>query len=158
MTGTGSVCFSEDTLRGGVVDTTGAAMTVTLPGCVNVPVITDCLKDLGGQEYDDWAAFGKPDCWCFRRQCKGDADNLIAGPYWVNSGDLSLFKSAFNQSPLPAGGICCDFDHMAAGPYRVASTDLTVFKTYFNQATVPQCDANGDGVLEAGDKYNFWKP
>jgi len=156
MTGTGSVCFSEDTLRGGVVDTTGAAMTVTLPGCVEVPSgPAECLKNTA-PEYADWLAFGSPACWCFQRQCKGDANGLQAGPYWVSGADLAIFKTAFNQATLPAGGICADFNHAAAGPYRVSGADLTLFKASFNQATVVACDANGDGVLEAGDKYNFW--
>lgn len=160
MTGTGTVCFSEDTLRGGVVDATGAAMTVTLPDCVDVPSgPVECLKNTA-PEYADWLAWGSPACWCYPRQCKGDINGQKTGAYWVQALDYGLLKAALNKLDAQLTGtmICADLNHTKSGAYRVQALDYGILKASLNklEAQVPQCDANGDGVLEAGDKYNFW--
>ncbi len=121
--------------------------------------ITECLKPTAS-EYADWAAWGKPDCWCCQRQCRGDADCLKQGPYWVGSWDLNLFRLAFNKTDaqlvLVPNGICADFNHSKQGPYRVGSFDLAIFRTWFNMINVPCCDLDGDCILTPADKYNFW--
>jgi len=119
----------------------------------------ECLKS-SAPEYADWVALGKPDCWCYRRQCKGDIDGATLGPFPISIVDLNAFKQAFNKIDplLPAGGECADLDHTKAGPFRISIIDLNTFKSSFNNipALVPQCDLDGDGVLTGADKYNFW--
>lgn len=145
------VTISENAARAGVVGTLGEdiALTGTLTGTITVAV-TECVKSTASF-YTDWVNYGKPDCWCYQRQCRGDANGTQSGPYWVSGADLTIFKNAFNKTDgsLPAGGICADFNHAASGPYRVSGADLTIFKTYFNkaEASVPVCDAAD---------YNSW--
>jgi parallel beta-helix repeat protein len=111
-------------------------------------------------EHADWAAWGAPDCWCYERQCRGDADGVTMGPYWVGGPDLALFNSAYQKTDdnLPEGGICADLDHQKMGPYRVGSSDLGIFQQYYlkTEANVPCCDADEDCVLDPNDDYNFW--
>jgi len=157
-----AITFAEDTLRGGVVDTAGDAMAVTLPGAVEIPCApSECLKSTA-PEYAAWVSFGKPDCWCFKRQCRGDYQNAQQGVFWVQSNDFTGLKDAFGKiaSQMTGTRICADFDHAAQGAFRVQSNDFVILKAYFGKvvAQVPCCDANGDCVLDANDKYNFWKP
>ncbi|MHC4498101.1 MAG: GEVED domain-containing protein [Planctomycetota bacterium] len=111
----------------------------------------DCLS-ITAPEYADWVSLGKPDCWCYRRQCRGDIDGIQTGPFHVAIPDLALFKLCFNQFVLPPGCECADLDHMQTGPFRVAIPDLGIFKTYFNQFVVPQCDQ----IPIYTGPYNFW--
>ena len=100
--------------------------------------------------YSQWVSVGTPRCWCYPRQCHGDADGLAqgsakAGFAYVGTNDLNIFVTAFNVFEPPKGpgiasipnGICADFDHAAqgsskAGFVRVGTNDLNVFVTYFN--------------------------
>ncbi|HUT30560.1 MAG TPA: GEVED domain-containing protein [Sedimentisphaerales bacterium] len=111
----------------------------------------DCLNR-NAPEYADWVLLGRPKCWCFARQCRGDIDGKQTGPFWVAIPDLGLFKPCFNQAVLPPGCICADLDHLKTGPFRVAIPDLAIFKTYFNQVVVPPCDQL---PIYTGP-YNYW--
>jgi hypothetical protein len=111
----------------------------------------DCLSTIA-PEYAAWVSLGKPLCWCYRRQCRGDIDGIQTGPFHVAIPDLTLFKQCFNQFVLPPGCECADLDHLQTGPFRVAIPDLTIFKTYFNQFVVPQCDQ----IPIYTGPYNFW--
>jgi hypothetical protein len=110
----------------------------------------DCLSR-SAPEYNDWVALGRPDCWCYRRQCRGDIDGLRTGPFWVAIPDLVLFKPC-HTIVLPPGCICADLDHKMTGPFRVGVPDLVEFKQYFNQFVVPPCDQ--PPVITG--PYNFW--
>jgi len=152
MTGAGSVCFSEDTLRGGVVDTTGAAMTVTLPGCVDVPSgPVDCLSvgqvfsytgpglavnlTVTQTIFDRWVALGKPDCWCCLAQKAGNivTTNLNAT---VNSADLNAIRLAWLKNVGQAGYNACADVNLSGG---VNSADLNVIRTHWLM-TVGTCN------------------
>jgi hypothetical protein len=111
----------------------------------------DCLS-VAAPEYADWILWGRPKCWCYPRQCRGDIDGIQTGPFHVAIPDLGIFKLCFNQFVLPPGCICADLDHMQTGPFRVAIPDLAIFKTYFNQFVVPQCDQL---PIYTGP-YNYW--
>ncbi|MHC4155896.1 MAG: hypothetical protein ACYST6_13360 [Planctomycetota bacterium] len=116
----------------------------------------ECLKS-SAPEYDRWVGYGKPDCWCCRRQCRGDIDCITTGPFPVALPDLILFKAAFNQVVLPdPPGVCADLDHGNIGPFPCGIPDLQIFKSWFNQVVVPCCDLDGDCILTPADKYNFW--
>ncbi|NIS16705.1 MAG: DUF642 domain-containing protein [candidate division Zixibacteria bacterium] len=118
---------------------------------------SECLN-CSAPEYGDWVAWSKPDCWCYPRQCRGDSDGIINGPFWVGIPVLSIFRGAFNKSDeglaLVENGICCDFDHIKTGPFRVAIPDLNILRQYFNQpeSNVPECD---EPPIYTGP-YNFW--
>jgi hypothetical protein len=42
---------------------------------------TDCFASTA-IGYADWVAWGKPACWCFQRQCRGDINGIKSG-FWV---------------------------------------------------------------------------
>jgi len=106
----------------------------TEPGCYHC-----CLDD-----YFEWLSVGKPDCWCYPRQCHGDADGLkqgsaFAGYMYVATNDLDVVIDAWQVKEPPKGpgiatipnGICADFDHAKqgsafAGYMRVSTNDLNV--------------------------------
>ncbi len=117
----------------------------------------ECLNSTA-TEYADWTSWGRPDCWCYQRQCRGDADGIKSGPFWVAVPDLGMFRRVFNKTDqavmLVRNGICADFDHLKSGPFRVAVPDLNIFRQYFNKTEllVPACDAK---PVYTGP-YNFW--
>ncbi|MHC4153663.1 MAG: hypothetical protein ACYST6_01870 [Planctomycetota bacterium] len=119
---------------------------------IHLDGITDCLKATA-PEYADWVAFGMPDCWCYRYQCRGDIDGVQTGPFWVAIPDLTLFKAAFNRVVIPEPpGVCADLDHAATGPFRCGIPDLTIFKSYHGLIVLPQCDQE---PIYTGP-YNWW--
>ncbi len=177
----------EVTYRGGVVfedGNTAPYFTKTLryTPCIAAQPPTKCLKSpaQGGNsvEYNAWTQFGEPNCWCFKRQCRGDTNGKKAGLYWVSTTDLNLFKLALSQedpnlstvawSGVP--GICADLNHKKAGLYRVSSTDLNIFKVFLSNEDinlpsgccdynvppngVPDCNLRPVG--DPNEKYNFW--
>lgn len=103
----------------------------------------------GHRDYDIWVYVGKPDCWCYPRQCHGDTDdamegNPLTGFYYVGNRDLNLLITAWKVSRPPMGpgigsvpnGICADFDHREEGSpmvgiYRVGFSDLNILATYW---------------------------
>ncbi len=149
----------ETTYRGGIVLENGTQLTDTAAVTLAVP---ECLSS-SATEYSKWVEYGKPDCWCFRKQCRGDADGVKTTLKPVMNPDLTIFKAAFNQSKtyvktlIVSGkpGICADFDHKDTTLKPVMNPDLTIFKEYFNDsdASVPQCDA---APVVTGP-YNSWK-
>ena len=129
-------------------------------GLVGTTFADECLglRETDPNEYEYWVEWGRPDCWCYPRQCRGDADGLQTGPFWVAIPDLNLFRAAINK---PNGalrhvpnGICADFDHAKTGPFHVAIVDLFIIRLYINkpEADVPLCD---EPPIYTGP-YNFW--
>ena len=154
----GAVVFKD----GSVATVNGLPLEVTI---TNGP--GECVKSTA-PFYDAWKnTFSSPDCWCYARNCRGDADgtavgNPLSGYRWVTSEDLTILAGGFNQL-VPAlqtvvvngvPGICADNNRTAVGNplsgYRwVTSEDLTVFAGYFNllAPSVPVCDQTN---------YEFW--
>ena len=120
----------------------------------------ECLigGNAGPLEYSDWVAWGKPDCWCYTKQCRGDINGkpFLGKP--VTGADLIIFKAAFNKTDadlaLVPNGICADLNHTTFLGKRVTGADLIIFKAYFNKAdsVVPVCD---QPPIITGP-YNFW--
>jgi hypothetical protein len=154
-----TVTLTGDTLRGPASGVVGSVLTSNLPQTVVVKFVSDCIKSTASF-YADWVAWGKPACWCFERQCRGDINGKndgVAVKYWVSGTDLTLFKAAYAKSDadlkLVSGGICSDLNHKADGvavKYRASGTDLGIFKLYYAKAvgSVPVCDL--------APNYNFW--
>jgi hypothetical protein len=134
-----------------------AAGTIVAPGsavdfnAVSYPVKDAALNSL----YANWVTNGRPQCWAFPRQCRGDADGKKSGQNWVASSDLAILKGAFTKNPLPLGGTCADLDHKKTGQNWVASSDLTTIKIYFTKAEslVPIC---GNIPLTGSADSNYW--
>ena len=112
----------------------------------------DCMASTN-PHYADWVAWGKPDCWCYSRQCRGDIDGIKTGPFWISALDKAALRAAFNKTDIELAdvpnGICADLDHLKFGPFRVQSLDKIIFRTFFNKPAclMPECDSTG---------YNFW--
>ena len=97
-------------------------------------------------EKTDWAAWGKPNCWCYQYQCRGDINGKKTGLYRVHLSDLQLLATAYNKTDTALAaipnGICADINHKKTGLYRVQLLDLQELSKYFNKidAKVPTCD------------------
>jgi hypothetical protein len=75
----------------------------------------DCLSRTA-REYNDWVTLGKPKCWCYRKQCRGDADGLLLGPLPVSLNDLNILRTYLN---LPEAMVAqCDQAPVITGPYN----------------------------------------
>jgi hypothetical protein len=104
-------------------------------------------------EYDYWVGSGKPECWCYPRQCHGDANgkkqgSFIAGYWYVGSDDLDIMSLGWMVKEPPHGpGIlglelngvpvaCADFAHDKQGnvimySWRIGSNDLDEMSLYW---------------------------
>jgi hypothetical protein len=103
-------------------------------------------------DYDEWVEVGEPICWCYRRQCHGDADGKSQGRprYWVATNDLDILIAAWNKPFVEIYGqtvngvplICADFDHEGQGAedYRVSTNDLNILIANWNKANAPAAD------------------
>jgi hypothetical protein len=156
-TTTVSILVEEDSLRGGVA---GSVLSTNLPLPpldISVGGGQECLKNTD-PGYNDWVAAGSPDCWCFRRQCRGDIDGVDNGPFPVGLVDLGDLLAAVNKFPfqlpasLPNSGnhaICANLNHILDGPFPVGLVDLGELLKYVNKFAfqVPECPM---------DNVNFW--
>jgi len=111
-------------------------------------------------DYAQWVTVGKPSCWCFPRQCHGDADGLkqgnsTLGYYYVGSNDLPILTGSYKLLEPPKGSgiasrtingikaICADFAHdqqgnSTLGYYRVGSNDLSRLTAYYKKLEPPK--------------------
>jgi hypothetical protein len=130
--------------RGGVVLTNpDVPATVNLTGAAGISIAgSGSVLAPSDPDYAEWVAVGKPICWTYPRQCRGDADglkegNATTGFYYVGPSDLNILIAAWQVKEPPFGpgiaaienGICADFAHDQAGNaktglYRVGPTDL----------------------------------
>jgi len=123
--------------------------------------VNECLKNTA-TEYSQWVLWGKPNCWCYKRQCRGDGNGTKNIGGTVQSLDLAMFRTAFNKNDTVlttiTNGICSDYNHTKNIGGRVQSLDLGIFRTYFNKndTICTCCDIDANCVLTDADKYNFW--
>ena len=147
-----TLCITANVSRAGatgvVMEDPDEVVTVNYGAClyVNVPkdfVEPECYE--GMADYTTWDDVGKPLCWCYPRQCFGDADGLLEGNtkigfFYVGFNDLNVLVSAWKVlepavAPIPsgpgitsvAGGACADFDHLTEG-----NTKIGFFRVGFN--------------------------
>lgn len=115
----------------------------------NISEVTDtneCMMDTH-PDYGDWVDWGRPPCWCYAKQCRGDTNGSLFLGKPITGADLIIFKCAFNRSDddlrlwCPSG-ICADLNHTAFLGKRVTGADLIIFKTYFGllEFQIPGCD------------------
>jgi hypothetical protein len=130
---------------------------------------TDCVKSTAFF-YSDWLKFGKPLCWCYPRNCRGDADGRKQGNLsryvYVYTNDLNILISVWNIKEPPkgpgigiGGAICADFDRREQGNIiigfsRIGPGDLNILIAYWNIAEAPR----GPGIPDCTDTghYNFF--
>ena len=89
----------------------------------------------GMADYAVWEAVGEPECWCYPRQCHGDADGEKYGSdrtgwYYVGLADILILAEAWEVMEPEFGdgiatvsyggvpGACADFDHTKYGSDR----------------------------------------
>jgi hypothetical protein len=117
----------------------------------------DCLS-ITAPGYARWVGYGKPDCWCYRKQCRGDADGqVLGGVFPVSLDDVIMVRAALNlpDALIQPGDECADFDHaLLGGVFPVSLNDVAIVRLYLNRldAMVPQCD---QAPVITGP-YNFW--
>lgn len=131
--------------KGVVMENPDVDPTVNLPGPICIDWTTDCMKTTH-PAYNDWDTWGKPACWCYAKQCRGDINGASFLSKPVTGADLIAFKAAFNKTTVELqavpNGICADLNMSAFLGKRVTGADLIIFKEYFNDAEgdVPECD------------------
>ena len=124
------------------------------PQTVNVALFVDgyCMKDTH-PDYATWIDLDKPDCWCYSKQCKGDAGGIspFGGAVAVFSDDLDIFLPVYGLPGMGVGnpGLCADFDHKAqfGGTVRVFSDDLDIFLPSYGAPRLTDCD---------NTHFNYW--
>ena len=131
------ISVALNTIRGGVVlenpDTAPVVNVTSQPTTLGtITNNTDCIPS-DAAEYDDWVALGKPDCWCYMYQCRGDADHATEGllTNWrVSGNDLVIiannWKKKIDDTSLNP---CADIDHQSEGlltAWRVSPNDLAI--------------------------------
>jgi len=147
------------------VDEKNACGTVTTGDLWNFRV-EECVKSTAAY-YTPWKGGGtmpwnRPDCWCYKRNCRGDADGLKQlSLYWVYTNDLTVFRGAYGKTDAQMTGnkICADFMRdKQLNLYRVYTNDLTPFRLAYgkSEAQVKCCDADQNCTLVAGDVISFW--
>ncbi|MFA5238506.1 MAG: hypothetical protein WC476_02185 [Phycisphaerae bacterium] len=113
---------------------------------------TECLAAID-PSYADWVAWSKPNCWCYRKQCRGDINGTLFLGKPVTQADNNILKAAYNltdaQLALVVNGICADLNHQSFLGKRVTQADNNILKLYYNvtDALVPECPP---------DNINFW--
>jgi hypothetical protein len=141
------------------------------PGCspypgpgsvVDINVVSYPIKTMtvAGSLYVNWVNRGRPACWAYPRQCRGDADGRKAGLYWCGENDLTILRAAINkaESALPPVGICADFDHQKAGLYWVGQNDLARFRACISrlESAVPPCGNTNPNMPPPDPNYLYW--
>ena len=132
------LCVTANAIRGNVVlESAAEVQDLVVPdgGIVACQAITgpaECMPS-DHPDYQEWLDVGKPDCWCYTRQCHGDADNVKEGLFikrWVSSNDLAIlvanWQVASSEDPT---FLCSDFNHTNDGLFikrRTSSPDLSI--------------------------------
>jgi hypothetical protein len=121
----------------------------------------DCFPQ-SDPNYNEWVSMGRPYCWCFPRQCHGDADgaqegNPKSGYFYVWANDLADliagWKQPYSGSPgadgpdpdlAPDTWICADFSHTQegnpkSGYFRVWANDLAILIANWKTNPPPNC-------------------
>jgi hypothetical protein len=156
------VCVTGNAIRGNVVLEDASEATLDpAEVCWEKPDDT-CFPDTD-PHYQDWVDFGKPDCWCYARQCHGDADgkkqgSVVLGYTYVSTNDLIMLANAWQIKEPPKAvapylngiadvpnGICADFDHnkqgsVVLGYMRVSTNDLIILANAWQAKEPPKND------------------
>jgi hypothetical protein len=169
----GTLCkFEVDGNPGGCVTVTIAENAARAPegvvledlGEIDVVYVSECVVVGGvqntcyeGQADDaEWELVLRPECWCWVRQCNGDADDAAQtkSNYFVFTDDLDVLVAGWGQAgnnpkhgdtiTVTSSGrtvdkVCADFDHLAQtkSNFRVFTDDLDILVANWGQANKP---------------------
>jgi hypothetical protein len=66
----------------------------------------DTPEENGSTTYAEWVAAGRPECWCYQAQCRGNADGITngsskAGYYHVGPDDFNTIVAAWDTTVTP---------------------------------------------------------
>jgi hypothetical protein len=109
-------------------------------------------------EYADWVAWGRPNCWCYQYQCRGDINGKKNLGLRVQLLDFQALAAAYSKTDAQLAaipnGICADLNHKKNLGFRVQLLDFQEIAKYYGKADaqVPSCDA---APLTTGP-YNYW--
>jgi hypothetical protein len=156
---------SANAIRGNVVlESAAEVQDLVMPEDLAIPCGSPpCFPSDDQDAYDFWVDQGQPDCWCYARQCYGDADgkaqgNPLFGYAYVSTDDLIILADAWQIKEPPhaeepflngiadvPGGVCGDFDHMAQGNplfgyVRVSTDDLIIMANAWQAKEPPHND------------------
>jgi hypothetical protein len=137
---------------GSVYDQSPTPGVATCDTPVNINVAAYCMKSTH-PDYTFWVLHGKPKCWCYAKQCRGDINGAMEGPFWVSQRDKVIFMQYLGQfmDPPPPSlfpGPCADLNHIQEGPFWVSQQDKVIFIQYLSQMIPPpDCDST---------HINFW--
>ncbi len=137
-----------NSIRGNVVLEDASEPTVSLTGATDMPVACGggpCFPT-DHPDYDAWVALGSPECWCFPKQCHGDADGQQEkiGVLWysVAYNDLDVLIGGWKQRTGAQPGICADFNHAEEKIgilwYKVGYDDLNILIQYWKSRNIPE--------------------
>jgi hypothetical protein len=116
--------------------------------------VEECLRTTAAPSpgsYNDWVTWGRPKCWCYSRQCRGDI-NGTRNMQWVQALDLGAMAAAYGKTDAVlatiTNGICADLNH-TKNMQRVQALDLGILASYYGKAdiNVPICNIAN---------VNFW--
>jgi hypothetical protein len=105
--GTTNGTISINAIRGGVVEKVAAGENPQMANNLGSPLaftITPTAEEdcyLGEADEAEWIAVGRPVCWCYPRQCRGDIDGILHGGsgssgYWrVGTPDIDKLANHF---------------------------------------------------------------
>jgi len=155
-----------DPRRGGVIGEDGEPMETNLDDPAKAGpmafTINECYREADAASA--WYPFGKPKCFCYPRQCHGDAEGTkegspFGGYYWIGVNDLNILAAAWMvkeppkaSEPYPNGivdvvgpGVCADYDHTQEGSpfggyYRVGVGDLNILAAAWMAKDPPKND------------------
>lgn len=162
-----NVCVEGEPIRGNIVLTNGTPLDPDM-ACGSITIVTECYA--GMADYDQWEEVEKPECWCYPRQCHGDADgkkegNIATGYTYVDQGDLAIMALGWKVKDsdnggrgvldLQIGGVpvaCADFAHekagnIATGYTRIDQPDLALMATYWKVKEPGQGPGTPDDCL-----------
>ena len=83
----------------------------------------ECLRNTA-PGYARWVAYGRPNCWCYWKQCRGDFNGAALAGIRVTIADLNGLIAAYLQAN-PAS-ICADFNHAELAGIDVTLADLNI--------------------------------
>ncbi len=145
-------------------DPTEVVIPEYIPGDVVLEI--DCF-DSAHPDYNEWVAVGKPECWCYKYQCYGDADGMKNGDAFtgysrVRHADLGILLAGWKVEEPPDGpgidtitnGICGDFDRTLNGDAftgysRVRHADLGILlANWKDDSGIPMADPGCGGDID----------
>ncbi len=132
----------------------------------NMPYISSCYDAPNDGNYTSWNQVGRPYCWCYSRQCHGDADGVrngistTTGYWWVGQPDLDILAAGWLVMDTPKGSgvigrvftvsgrniplVCADFDHKrngistTTGYWWIGQPDLDKLAAYWLKMEPPK--------------------